>query len=208
MNKNALISFVRRRILGREATPDDQKVLHFQRAAQAVNYAFNTLLSQIPLDDKGKMQIESYYVKHYYDQPVKESGGYRYFGVSDSVVPIGEGRGIWYVQPSKGETKAGNPLPHATRPQIATWNNLPIPINETVWRFGNISGNRQIILEDIGDSPITDIRKVDFGVVRGLESYSKDEEVIVPDGRNDLLISFASEWLSGNPPKESINDNN
>ena len=78
MNKKALIEFVRTSILKREAVADDQKTLHFERVSQAVNYAFDTLLSQIRMDDAGKAKIESYYVKHYYNQPVKESNGYRY----------------------------------------------------------------------------------------------------------------------------------
>ena len=199
MNKDALISFVRTSILRREATTDNQGKLHYQRVSQAVNYAFDTLLSQIKIDRDNKSKIENYYVKHYYEQPVKESGGYRYFGVSDSIVPVGEGKGIWYVQPSANEPNAGRPLSHSNRPSVAMYNSLKIgsAINDTVWRFGNISTNRQIILESVGDSPIADIRKVDFGVVRGFSSYGDDEEVIVPDGRNDLLIQFATTWLQG-----------
>jgi hypothetical protein len=209
MNKNALIAFVRRRLLGREAKGDDQKDFHFQRVAQAINYAYSTLLSQIPLDDKGKQKVESYHVKHYYDQPVRESGGYRYFGVSDGIVSIGEGKGIWYVQPSKGQTQAGRPLSKMNRPAIAAYSNIPIgdAIRDTVWRFGNIANNRQIILENFKDSPLGDIRKVDFGVVRDFASYADTEEVIVPDSRYDLLLDFCVAWLKENP-KESINDNN
>jgi hypothetical protein len=158
MNKKQLIEFVRTSILKREAVADDQKTLNFQRVSQAVNYAFDTILSQIKLDDEGKAEIESYYVKHYYNQPVKESNGYRYFGVSDSVVPIGGARGIWYVQPSGG----GSPFPFSHRPSLALFANMAVGevMNSTFWRFGNISEQKQIVLENIGDSQLSDIREL------------------------------------------------
>ena len=204
MNKKALIEFVRTSILKREAVADDQKTLHFERVSQAVNYAFDTLLSQIRMDDAGKAKIESYYVKHYYNQPVKESNGYRYFGVSDSVVPVGEGRGIWYVQPSGG----GSPFPFSHRPHIAMFANMAVGevMNQTTWRFGNISTNLQIILEDIGSSPVTDVRLVDYGVVRGFDSYGDTEEIRVPDSRYDLLEEMVMAWLGGQY-SDKINNN-
>ena len=55
----------------------------------------------------------------------------------------------------------------------------------------------RIVLENIGDSKHTDIRKVDFGVVRAFSSYGDTEEVNVPDGRNDLLIEMCQAWLQG-----------
>lgn len=195
MIKSALVEFVRVSILKSEAVADNQKTLHFQRVGQAVNYAFNTLLSQIKLDDAGKAKIETYYVKHYYNQPVAESNGYRYFGVSDGVVPVGEGRGIWYVQPSGG----GRPFTQSGRPNISTYRNTKFggAIRETVWRFGNLGVNKQIVLENVGDSPLADIRYVDFGVVRDFDSYGDTEEIILPDGRYDLLIEMAGSWLGG-----------
>jgi hypothetical protein len=208
MTKSELVSYVRRTILGSEAVADNQKTAHFQRVAQAVNYAISNLLSQVVLDDKGKRNIETYFVKHYYNQAVKESNGYRYFGVSDDIVEIGDGKGIWYVQPSKGEGKAGKPLAQMNRPSIASINNLPLGevMNDTVWRFGNITTNRQIVLEDIGDSPYTDIRKVDFGVVRSFSAYADTEQVNIPDGRADLLIEMCREWMSVNY-QDMVNNN-
>lgn len=194
MNKQSLVEFVRVSILKSEAVADNQKTLHFQRVAQAVNYAFDTLLSQIKLDDKGKAAIEAYYVKHYYNQPVSESNGYRYFGISDSIVPVGEGKGVWYVQPSGG----GKPFSRASRPKIATYRNLKVgsAIRETVWRLGNLNTKKQIILENIGDSPMADARFVDYGIVRGFDAYDDTEEVVPPDGRVDLIVQLATAWLS------------
>jgi len=204
MNKTQLVEFVRTSILKSEAVADNQKTLHYQRVAQAVNYAFDTLLSQIRMDDKGKASIEAYYVKHYYNQPVSESNGYRYFGVSDSIVPVGEGKGIWYVQPSGG----GKPFVRSRRPNIAMFRHLKIgsAIMETTWRIGNIGTNKQIVLENVGDSPLADVRRVDYGIVRGFDSYGETEEVVVPDGRNDLLIKFATDWL-GNVYVDKSNNN-
>ena len=209
MNKKALVEFVRVALLKQEAVADNQKTLHFKRVEQGVGYAFDTLLSQIPLDDKGKSKIEQFYVKHYYEQPVSESNGYRYFGVSDGLANVGN-RGVWYVQPSKSNgIKTGKPLPMASRPMIAMYANIPVGgvMNTTVWRFGNIADTKQIILEDIGESsPYSNIRKVDFGVVRAFDSYGSDEEVIVPDGRNDLLIQMVITWLA-NSYEDKTNNN-
>ena len=196
MNKKALTEFVRTSLLKHEAVADNQKTFHFKRVEQGIGYAFDTLLSQIRLDDAGKAKIESYYVKHYYNQDVRESNGYRYFGVSDAVVPVGEGKGIWYVQPAGG---VGSPFSFTHRPQTAFFASLPVGevLNETYWRFGNIGTNRQIVLESIGDSPYKDIRKVDYGVVRAFSEYGDTEEVAVPDGRYDLLIEMTGIWLGG-----------
>jgi len=195
MNKKALIEFVRVSILKSEAVADNQKTLHFQRVSQATNYAFNTLLSQIKLDDEGLAKIEAYYVKHYYNQPVSESNGYRYFGISDGIVPVGKGRGVWYVQPSGG----GRPFVQSSRPNVATYRNTKFggAIRETVWRLGNLGTNKQIIIENIGDSPASSIRFVDYGIVRDLDSYGDTEEVIIPEGRAELLIEMAGSWLGG-----------
>ena len=120
MNKKALTELVRVSILKAEAVADNQKTLMFKRVEQAVGYAFDTLISQIPLDDAGKAKIESYYVKHYYNQSVSESNSYRYFGISDDVASISGGRGIWYVQPSGG----GSPFPPSNRPKISMFANI------------------------------------------------------------------------------------
>lgn len=195
MNKKNLISFVRQAILKSEAVADNQRILHFQRVGQAVGYAFDTLLSQIKLDEAGRSKMEAYYVKHYYNQPVSESSGYRYFGVSDDIVPVGEGRGIWYVQPSGG----ASPLPYSHRPSIAMFANLAVGevMNQTFWRFGNIATKRQIVIENIGNSPLADIRSVDYGIVRAFASYEDTEEILIADGRVDLVIQMSVAWLSG-----------
>lgn len=205
MNKQALVEFARVAILGAEAVADNQRTAHFKRVEQGVGYAFDLLLSQIPVDDDGKSQIEQYYVKHYYNQLVKEAtNGYRYVGVSDAIVPVGEGRGVWYVQPSGG----GKPMAQAKRPSTALYRNLPIgkAINETYWRLGNVATNLQIVLEHIGDSPLVDIRKIDYGVVRSFSSYEDTEEVRIPGGRSEVLINLVREWF-GKSYTDVINNN-
>lgn len=212
MDKQSLTEYVRVSILGREAVSDDQKALHFKRVEQGVGYAFDTLLTQINLDDDGKRQIESYYVKNYYNQAVKEdSKGYRYVGVSDSIVPIGEGRGIWYVQPSGGFKRpdgAGKAFVQSGRPKIALFRSLPIgkAMNEVVWRIGNLNTNLQIILENIGNSSFSDIRKIDYGVVRSFSSYDSDEDIRIPDGRMDLLEEMVRNWMQ-RTRVDNINNN-
>jgi len=205
MNKSELVSFFRRSLLGREAMGDDQKAYHFQRVSQAVGYAFDNLLAQIKLDDSGKAKIESYYLKHYYSQPVKESNGYRYFGVSDDIVDIGEGRGIWYVQPTGG----GAPFPYSHRPHISLFANMAVgeAMNKTTWRFGNITTEKQVVIENIGDSPSSDIREVDYGIVRSFNSYSDDEEVIIPDGRMDVMHDLVRAWLKEGAYVDKTNNN-
>lgn len=201
MTKDQLTSYVRRVLIGREAMADDQKSYHFARVAQAVGYAFDTLVAQLPMTPEGKAKIESFYVKHYYDQPVKESNDYRYFAVDDSVVSVGEGRGIWYVQSS------GKLIPPSHRPKMALFSSMAVgeALNETFWRFGNLATKKQIVLENIGDSPTQDIRKVDYGVVRAFSSYGDDEEVIFPD-RMDLLVEMAATQLGGRQVDDANNN--
>jgi len=200
MNKVQLVDFVRVAILKSEAVADNQKTLHFQRVAQAVGYAFDTILSQIKLDDEGKAKIESLYVKHYYNQPVSESNGLRYFGVSDDVAPVGTG--IWYVQPSGG----GINFSYFSRPSVSLFANIGVGevMNETFWRFGNIATKKQIILESIGNSPYANVRNVDYGIVRAFSSYEDTEEVVVPD--TNLLVQLAVAWLS-QPYNDKVNNN-
>lgn len=200
MNKAALVEYVRTMILNSEAVDDNQKVAHFQRVAQGVNYAFDTLLGQLGDTRKDKAFISAYLVKDYYNQPVLESNGYRYVGVSDDVVPVAGGNGIWYVQPSRrnlSQQDVGVNLARSGRPNIALFNSLPVGkvMKETMWRFSNISDNRQIILSDIGDSNTTDIRYVDFGVVRAFSSYEDTDEVVVPMGNMDALIRLVMTWF-------------
>lgn len=181
MTKNELISYARTVILKQEAVADNQKTVHFQRVGQSVSYAFDTLLGQVLNQD----EIEAYFVKDYYNQEVKESSnGYRYVGISDSLVPVGD-NGVWYVVPSGG----GMTFSRSSRPKIFTYRGLYVgqALQETFWRIGNLATNKQIILENIGNSPFKDIREVDFGVVRSLDSYSGTEDVQIPDGRMDLL---------------------
>jgi len=201
-SKVELIEFVRTAILKSEAVADNQKTLHFQRVAQAVNYAFDTLLSQIKLDDNGKSQVESLYVKHYYNQPVSESNGYRYFGVSDDVAPVGTG--IWYVQPSGG----GVAFSYFNRPSNSIFASIGVGevMNETFWRFGNLATKKQIILENVGSSPNASIRFVDYGIVRSFASYDDTEEVVVPMGNTPALLELCTAWL-GNVYTDRANNN-
>lgn len=200
MDKKSLVEFVRVSILKSEAVADNQKTLHFQRVGQATGFAFDTLLSQIKLDDEGKAKIESLYVKHYYNQPVSESNGYRYFGVSDDVAPVGTG--IWYVQPVGG----GAPFSYFSRPSVSLFANIGVGevMNETFWRFGNIATKKQIILENIGNSPYANIRSVDYGIVRAFSSYEDTEEIVVPD--TNLLVQLATAWLA-QPYNDKVNNN-
>lgn len=201
MNKQALVEFVRTALLKSEAVADTQRTLHFKRVEQGVGYAFDTILSQIKLDDEGKAKIESLYVKHYYNQPVSESSGYRYFGISDDVAPVGTG--VWYVQ-----TSGGVAIPYSNRPSTSLFSGMAVGgiMNQTFWRFGNIATKKQIIIENIGNSPLSDLRKVDYGLVRSFNSYDDTEEVVVPDGRHDLLVEMVSIWLGGGY-KDSTNNN-
>lgn len=200
MDKKALIEFVRVSILKSEAVADNQKTLHYKRVEQATGYAFDTLLSQIKLDDEGKSKIESFYVKHYYNQPVSESNGLRYFGVSDNVAPVGNG--IWYVQPTGG----GINFAHFNRPTLSIYANIGVGevMNETFWRFGNIATKKQIVLENVGNSPYANVRTVDYGIVRAFSSYGDTEEVVVSD--YNLLIQLATAWLS-QPYTDNANNN-
>lgn len=204
MNKRALVEYVRTSILKREPMADDQLHVHFKRVEQGVGYAFDTLLAQVRMNESGKAQIEEYFVKHYYNQHVRESNDYRYVAVLDDFVPVGEGMGIWYVQPSGG----GKPLSCSKRPSTALFRSLPYgeAMDETVWRLGNISDRRQIVLENIGDSPLTDIRRIDYGIVRAFSSYGETEEVRVPDGRYDVLIQMVLQW-TGNVYTDLSNNN-
>jgi len=204
MVKDALTEYARSVILRQEANADNQGTVHFKRVEQAVSYAFDFLVSQIPMSEEGKYEIESYYVKHYYNQPLNENSGYRYVGVSDSIIPVGEGRGIWYVQPSGG----GKPFSMSKRPSTAMFRNMQVGgvMNETFWRLGNLATNPQIILENIGDSPFVDIRTVDYGIVRGYDSYEGTEEVKVPGGRIDLLMQLVMSWHNG-VYNDNVNNN-
>jgi len=204
MVKDALTEYIRTIILNSEAVSDNQGVVHFKRVEQGVGYAFDALLSQIPMSEDGKFEVEEYYVKHYYKQSVREYNGYRYVGVSDSVVPVGQGRGIWYVQPSGG----GKPFGLSQRPSTAMFRSLPVgnSMNETFWRFGNVATNPQIVLEHIGDSPYKDIRQVDYGVVRAFSSYASDEDVRVPGGRMDVLMQMVLAWYGQKPYNDNVNN--
>jgi len=211
MTKSELTSYVRRVILGSEAVADNQKTAHYQRVAQGVNYAFDMLLAQIGDTRKGKAEIESYYVKHYYAQPVLESNSYRYVGVSDDIVPVAGGNGVWYVQPSKNKVNpvnAGVNFARSQRPKMAIFGSLPVGevLNETFWRLGNITDNKQIVFENIGNSPFTDIRYVDYGIVRAFSSYDDTENVFMPDGRVDLLVELVRNHL-GNVANDLVNNN-
>jgi len=202
MNKQQLVEFVRVSILKKEPDADSQMVLHYKRVEQATGYAFDALLAQIKLDDIGKAKIESNHVKHYYKQPVSESNGYRYFGVSDDVASVGSG--IWYVQPSGG----GDLIPYFSRPSNSLFANMAVGevMNKTFWRFGNLATKKQIIIENIGDGQMADIRLVDYGIVRAFASYEDTEEVVVPDGNYPLLIQITSAWLSNGYVDNSNNN--
>lgn len=205
-SKAAIVETVRELILRREAVTDNQRTVHYKRAEEIVGYAFDTLLAQIQMEENGEREIEAYFVKHYYNQSVRESNGYRYIGLEDNFVELDGGRGIWYVQPSGGGVNFGQ----SRRPKNALFNSLPVGsvIKETFFRVGNVNSTsrRQIVLEDVGESPTTDIRKVDYGIVRNFKSYSDTEDVNMPDGRYDLLLQMATEAFGARPNDTITND--
>ena len=205
MNKKALTEAVRDIILKKEAVADNQRVAHFKRVEQIVGYAFDTLLAQMQMNEGGEREIESYFVKHYYNQAVLESNGYRYIGLSDEIAPLDDGRGIWYVKPSGG----AKTFSHYRRPAMSLFSSLPmgVAMNETMFRVGNVTNTSQwqIILEDTNKSALTDVRKVDYGIVRTFSSYSDTEKIRLPDGRYDLLIQMSVEAF-GLRENDSINN--
>ena len=205
-SKKALIETVRESILKREAVADNQRTIHFQRVSQVVGYAFDTLLTQIQQSEGGEREIESYFVKHYYNQDVLEANGYRYVGLGDIIAPMDDGRGIWYVQPSGGTKN----ISQFSRPALSVFSSLPLgdAMHETYFRIGNVTNTsqRQIVLENSGDSPLVDIRKIDYGIVRAFASYSDAEDVKMPDGRYDLLMQMSVEAF-GLRVNDEINNN-
>jgi hypothetical protein len=207
MKKDELIGFVRNIVLQGEPVSDNIKPAHYKRVEQAVSYAFNGMLGQLYKEgDEGRYEIESYFVKHYKDVDVAEANGYKYVALVDVISSLPNGRGVWYVQP-KG---TGKPFMQMGRPQIATLRNTYAggSIDEMVWYLGNViqEGRRQVVLERIGDPYFLDILKVDYGVVRALESYTSEEDVYIPDGRFDILIQTAVNWF-GQRQNDLINNN-
>lgn len=206
MNKPELITFVRSIILGGEPNSDNVRPVHYKRVEQAVTYAFDGMLGQLYKEgDEGKSEIASYYVKHYKNQAMLESGGYRYIGLSDKLANIPNGRAIWYCQP-RGD---GKPFVQMERPQIAMLRNTHFgqAMNEVVWYIGNVvsTSRKQIVFETINNSPFTDIRRIDYGIVRGLESYTDTEDIHIPDGRMDVLVGQAVNWFGKRPDDKQNN---
>lgn len=205
--KKAIVENIRELVLRQEPNADNQGKLHFKRVEAVVGYAFDTLLSQIQMQNGGEREIESYFVKHYYEQDVLESNGYRYVGLNDDIVPLDNGRGIWYVKPSGG----AEPFAQFSRPELSMFSSLPMgaALNETLFRIGNVNNTSkwQVVLENAGDSRLTDVRKVDYGIVRTFSSYGDDEDVRMPDGRYDLLMQMSREAFNGQVYSDNINNN-
>jgi len=207
MTKAELVSFVRQAILGSEPNADNASKVHYKRVEQAVGYAFDGMLATLyNQGEEGRFEIESYFVKHYKNQVVLEASGYRYIGLVDQMANIPNGKGIWYVRPH-GD---GKPFIQIGRSQLAQQRNMHYgeTIDEVMWYIGNVvsTSPRQIVLETIGNPVFADIRRVDYGIVRGLESYGDNEAVFMPEGLYDTLISTAAKWFGANRYNDMVNN--
>lgn len=207
MKKNELVSFVRQAILGSEPNADNIGKVHYKRVEQAVGYAFDGMLATLyNQGEEGRFEIESYFVKHYKNQVVFEASGYRYVGLDSTMANLPNGKAIWYVQPH-GD---GKPFIQIGRSNLAQQRNMHYgaAIDEVFWYIGNVTSEskRQIVFETVGNPAFTDIRRIDYGIVRALESYDDTEEVFIPDGLFSTLIQTAATWF-GQRPSDNINNN-
>ena len=207
MKKDELISFVRNLVLKAEPVSDNIKPVHYKRVEQAVAYAFDGMLGTLYKEgEEGRWEIESYFVKHYRNQQVLESNGYRYIGLTDVMANLPNGKAVWYVQP-RGD---GKPFLQMGRPQISLLRSTVMGnvMNEVVWYIGNVTSTspRQVVFEVIGNPAFSDIRRVDYGIVRGFESYGETEDIHIPDGRFDVLIATAVNWF-GQRYNDIVNNN-
>lgn len=207
MKKNELVSFVRNVILSGEPVSDNIRTVHYKRVEQACNFAFDGMLGTLyNQGEEGRFEIESYFVKHYKNQAVAEAGGYRYVGLTDTMANIPNGKAIWYVQPH-GD---GKPFIQIGRSQLAIQRNMQYgaAIDEVFWYIGNVisTSPRQIVVEVIGHPAFEDIRRIDYGIVRGLESYDDTEDVHIPDGLMDVLIKTAANWFGNRRTDDGINN--
>lgn len=207
MKKNELVSFVRQAILGSEPNADNIGKVHYKRVEQAVGYAFDGMLATLyNQGEEGRFEIESYFVKHYKNQVVFEASGYRYVGLDSTMANLPNGKAIWYVQPH-GD---GKPFIQIGRSNLAQQRNMHYgaAIDEVFWYIGNVTSKskRQIVFETVGNPAFTDIRRIDYGIVRALESYDDTEEVFIPDGLFDVLVKTAATWF-GQRPSDNINNN-
>lgn len=197
MKKNELVSFVRNVILSGEPVSDNIKIAHYKRVEQAVGYAFDGMLGTLyNQGEEGRFEIESYFVKHYKNQVVLQAtNGYRYVGLNDTMANLPNGKAIWYVQP-QGDGKA---FVQIGRSQLATMRNMHHghAIDEVFFYIGNVNSTspRQIVFETIGNPAFSDIRRIDYGIVRGFESYEDTEDVHVPDGLYSTLVQTAATWF-------------
>lgn len=203
MKKNELIELVRGNILKSEAVADNTKVLHYKRVELMVGAAFAELIKLLAKKDEG--EIESGYMRDYYNQPVSNANGLQYITLPASVVPLPNGGGVWYVKPqgSKKNLTASNQV------LTSAFMSLPVSeyINDTVFRVGtDPAGQKAIVLQHIGDSISRSIRVYDIGLIRDFEGYNDNEDIHLPDESYSFLMGKVME-LMGQRYNDKTNNN-
>lgn len=191
MKKSELIETARHAILKAEGVEDNARVMHYKRAEKLVGAAFDELL-QI-LAKKGDGEIESGYMKDYYNQTVYEASGIQYIELPAEIAILPNGAGVWYVKPTGSSAN----LVASTQVLSSAFRSIPAGgcINDTFYRIGNApSGMKAIILQHIGDSVNRSIRKLDFGLIRSFDGYNDNDDIHLPEEKYSYLIEKVVLW--------------
>lgn len=192
MTKNEIVEGIRGMVLRSEAVDDNTKVLHFKRVEKAVESAFAELMQTLAKKDEA--EIEGNYVKSYYGKSVYTADGVRYVPITDDIVPLPNGKGLWFCKPSGSNTL----YPRTTTSSHSLFASLPMggAINDTWVKLGNPKDRGlSIIFKNVGDSYRGSIALVDYGVVRSFSSYGDTENIHLPSESYSFIIEKCLAWF-------------
>lgn len=192
MRKNELVEVVRGVILKSEPVADNAKVFHYKRAEKLVAAAFDEMLQLLAKKDPA--EVESGYMKDYYNMAVTVSATNQYVELPAEIAALPGGAGVWYVKP----TKSSSNYVASSQVLSSAFKSIPVSgcINDTFYRVGTSpSGAKAIIFQHMGDSTNRSVRRVDFGLVRSFDGYDEIEDIHLPDERYSFVIEKVLGWV-------------
>ena len=194
MKKNQFIEIVKGILTGGDPNPDLQEKYHESRIELVASMAFSNALYEVfrlQLDEKD-LYTKDFVLDVQYDEQFEE-----YYSIlPTAIMQLPDNSGIHEISPIKG----GRSFEPTNRLSNNVFQDLEVGKIDQIPTYYPTSGRK--IVYQYYDWKNKHIKKVRAAVVLGLEFYDSTDDLIIPAGKEDVIMQFVTQTLSNQLPTD------
>lgn len=194
MKKEQFIEIVKGMLTGGDDSPDLQEKYHESRINLVASMAFNAAIYQVfyrQLDEKD-LYTRDHSVEVKFDETFEEY----YSDLPSSVVQLPNNSGIHKISPLK-EKWSFNPINRLSEDVFDQLEVGKLDQNPSYY-FNNTR-----VVYQYYDWKNCHIKRVRMAIVPPLEDYKDEDEMVIPAGKEDLLLQFVKQHLGNQLPADT-----